>query len=177
MSSSYCGCSPRPSSRTPVCSAGWVCPPSRTCSRCIPEDRHAGAHLREKEKQNAVFLHTSLPQDSVFQKAELSLWSKLSCDFGTLHHWSYQRGTDRNKWRRIIFVSNLLSCETESSFDTAVQTPNPGLSLYHSPKHCNSSSWANAHTCVKWKAVHQFIESPNTMPSSRQQSKLSLNLH
>lgn len=50
MLSSYCGCSSRPSSQTPACSAGWVYPPSRMCSRCIPEDRHAGAHLRETDE-------------------------------------------------------------------------------------------------------------------------------
>lgn len=37
-----------------------------------------------RQKHGVPFLHTSVPQDSVFQKAELSLWSKLSCDFGAL---------------------------------------------------------------------------------------------
>ena len=42
---------------------------------------------------------------------------------GTLHHRRYQRGTDRTKCRRVIFVRSLLSCESERRFDTAAQTP------------------------------------------------------
>ncbi len=58
MLSSYCGCSSRPCSQTPVCSAGWVCPPSLMCSRCIPEDRHAGAHLREtRDTERHFYTH------------------------------------------------------------------------------------------------------------------------
>lgn len=148
MSSSYCGCSPRPTSQTPVCSAGWVCPPSPMCSRCIPEDRHAGAHLRDRDIEHSFFTHITAT-GLVFFKRHGSLWSKLYCDFWT-HHRSYQRGTDRNKWGRIIFVGTMLLCEKERNVDRAVHTLHVGFSLYHS-----NSNWAHAYQFyINCKAVH-----------------------
>lgn len=104
--SSYCGCSFPPSSRTPACSAGWVYPPSRMCSRCIPEDRHAGAHLRETDTQSPIFTHITARGLGVSKGWAGSLIKTLwFCDS---HFWSYQRGTGRNKWGRIIFAGDLL---------------------------------------------------------------------
>lgn len=122
--SSYCGCSSQPGSQTPICSAGSVYPPSQMCSRCIPEDRHAGVHLRETDSD--IFTPICTKGFSFSKGWAESLIQTLFCDS---HHWTYQRGTGCNKWKRIIFVANLLSCETQSSFDMAVHTPHAGFLL------------------------------------------------
>lgn len=72
-----------------------------------------------QETQSAVFTHIIATGFS-FSKGWAESLIKTLLWFWDSHHQSYQRGTERDKWGRIIFVGNLLSCETESNFDTAV---------------------------------------------------------
>lgn len=65
------GCFSPPSSGTPACSVGGVYPPSPMCSRCIPEDRLAGAHLRDTQKEESNF-YTHRPDEHL----ELTTWVK-----------------------------------------------------------------------------------------------------
>lgn len=77
--SSCSGCCFPPSSQSPVCSAGWGSPPFPACSRCIPEDRSAGAHLQGGGGIDNISFTAGGP---AYLTAESSLWSKR-CDWAT----------------------------------------------------------------------------------------------
>lgn len=78
-----------------------------------------------------------------FSKGRAEALIKTLLWFWDSHQWGYQRGTERNKWGRIIFVSNLLPYETESNSDIAVHSPQRGFYLRHSPKLGNDSTGAH----------------------------------
>lgn len=113
MSSSYSGCCFPPSSQSPVCPAGWGSPPSPACSRCIPEDRSAGAHLRG----GSIDGISSTAGGLAYLTAESSLSSKR-CDWATFITEPIKEKLGWNKWERIIFVSNPPSRRTWRGFDT-----------------------------------------------------------
>lgn len=108
-----------------------------------------------RQRHRVPFFYTHHCHRTRFFKGCAESLIKTLLWFWDSHHWSYQRGTDCNKWGRIIFVGNLLSCETECNFDTAVHTPHAGFSLYNRPKHSSNANWG----CVNQSYLQQMESS------------------